>query len=176
MTNIIQVTNLIDLKYILSTNLTTICGFVTNETSDKLKIFIKKFLKQKSKLFPLITFVYMVVSDSDRNTLNILKGELSDYPKFYHIRNGKDILVMVNSADVESIEESFKNVEPYYIDDMKNESNKSNEDSQNQKDNESIEDNEQKELDKLLLLNKTRDELLEETINDIQRRKEMEAI
>ena len=166
MSNIIQVTNLIDLKYVLSSNLTTICGFVTNETTEKMKVFIKKFLKQKSKLFPLITFVYMIVSDQERETLNILRGQLEDYPKFYHIRNGKDIVVKVDTADQESIEISFKEVEPYYIADM--------EEQKNNEKKKMEESEEKKELDKLLLLNKTRDDLLEEIVNDIKRRKEVE--
>lgn len=103
----------------MSSCITVIAGFTTPTTPQDLKVFIRKFLKRKSEQFPLITFVYMEVSDSDRNTLNILRGNLSDYPRIYHIRGGNNIMVAVDSANEETITESFKQVEKLYIDEMK---------------------------------------------------------
>ena len=117
--NIMEITNLIDLKFIMGSCVTVIAGFTTPSTSKNLKIFIRKFLKRKAEQFPLITFVYMEVSDADRNTLNILKGSLSDYPRIYHIRGGNNITVEVKTANEETITESFKQVEMFYIDEMK---------------------------------------------------------
>jgi len=61
----------------------------------------------------------MEVSDADRKTLNILRGNLEDYPKMYHIRGGHDILVEVKAATEETITGSFKEVEGLYVKEMK---------------------------------------------------------
>lgn len=117
--NIMEITNLVDLKYIMSSCVTVIAGFTTLTTPQNLKVFIRKFLKRKSESFPLITFVYMEISDADRKTLNILKGGIKDYPRVYHIRGGNNIMVQVNAANEETIIESFNQVEKLYIDEMK---------------------------------------------------------
>lgn len=117
--NILEVTNLSDLKEIMESCVTVILGFTTPETPKDLKVFIRKFLKRKAERFPLITFVYMEVSESDRKTLNILRGEPKDYPKIYHIRGGNNILVAVEAADEEKINESFAAAEQFYVKEMK---------------------------------------------------------
>lgn len=117
--NIYEVTNLFDLKTLMQNNLTVILGFTTPYNTDKEKAVVRKFLKRKSEIFPLITFVYMEVSDKDRQTLNILKFDKEEFPKVYHIRDGKDILVDVPHADLNSLVESFSEVEKYYIAEMK---------------------------------------------------------
>jgi hypothetical protein len=117
--NIMEITNLVDLKYIMSSCVTVIAGFTTPYTPQKLKVYIRKFLKRKSENYPLITFVYMEVSDADRKTLNILKGGIDDYPRIYHIRGGNNIMVEVNAANEETISASFKQVEKLYVDEMK---------------------------------------------------------
>jgi hypothetical protein len=122
--NILEVTNLSVLKEIMGSCVTVILGFTTPETPKDLKVLIRKFLKRKAERFPLITFVYMEVSDRDRKTLNILRGEPEDYPKIYHIRGGNNILVAVEAADDEKINESFDAVEQFYIKEMKDFQNK----------------------------------------------------
>ena len=47
--NIMQITNLVDLKYIMSSCVTVIVAFTTPVTSNDLRIFIRTFLKEKSK-------------------------------------------------------------------------------------------------------------------------------
>ena len=166
--NIIEVTKLSDLKNIMESRLTVILGFTTPYTANKLKIIIRRFLKRKSEIFPLITFIYMEVSDTDRSSLNILKGEPSDYPKIYHIRGGNNILVSVQSATEETLNESFEAAEPFYIKEM----------------NVSLEDDSIKEktlenkknLEKLVLLNKMCDDIKLNTIKDIASRKKIEYV
>ncbi len=119
-TNIMEIINVDDLKKIMSTSETLVMGFTVPETSNELKNVVRKFLKRKSEIFKLITFVYMEVSESDRCVLNILKGSENTFPKIFHIRNGKDILVSVQAANSDTIKESFKAVEKYYIEEMKN--------------------------------------------------------
>ena len=117
--NILQVTDLKDLKEIMESCVTVILGFTTPKTPTDLKIFIRKFLKRKAEKFPFITFVYMEVSDSDRQSLNILRADHSMFPKIYHIRNGNTILVQVDAATEETIVESFASAEQFYIDEMR---------------------------------------------------------
>lgn len=119
-TNIMEIININDLKKVMNTSETIVMGFTVPETPNELKNIIRKFLKRKSEVFKLITFVYMEVSESDRHVLNILKGSENTFPKIYHIRNGKDILVSVQAANSDTIKESFKAVEKYYIEEMKN--------------------------------------------------------
>jgi hypothetical protein len=117
--NIIEVTNLSDLKSIMESNTTVILGVTVSKTSHNQKVIVRRFLKRKSEQFPLITFVYMDLLDQDRNTLNILKGRDIDFPKLYHIRDGCDIAVTVTQADEEKMQESFNDVEQIYIKEMK---------------------------------------------------------
>lgn len=97
---------------------TVVAGFTTPDTPNELKVFIRKFLKRKSEKFPLVTFVYMEVSDEDRNTLNILRGDDESYPKMFHFRGGNTIVVAVHGATEETIIGSFNEVEKYYIAEM----------------------------------------------------------
>lgn len=113
--NILEVTNLTDLKSIVGTCVTVILGFTTPETPSERKIMVRKFLKRKAEQFPLIKFVYMEVSDEDRKTLSILGGSVKDYPKIHHIRDGRNCLIEISNADEESMNDSFKAVEHIYI-------------------------------------------------------------
>jgi hypothetical protein len=119
LSNIMEVTNLHDLKNLIETNLTVVLGLTTKHTSNSLKVIIRRFLKRKAEKFPLIVFIYMEVSDANRQTLNILQGDIDDYPMVYHIRAANKILCTVKSADETKIYESFANVEQNYIDEMK---------------------------------------------------------
>ncbi len=118
LSNVIEVVNMVDLKMIMESCLTVIMGFTLPQTPKETKIMIRKFLKRKAEIFPLITFVYMQVSQKDRLFLNILKGDDDEYPKFYHIRNGNIVLVHIDAANIKSINETFNEVEKYYIKEM----------------------------------------------------------
>lgn len=116
--NILQVTNLSDLKTIVASSMTVIAGFTIKSTPNELKIFIRKFLKRTSESFPYITFVYMDVHESDRGTLSLLKGDDDTYPKVIHIRDGNTILVSVEGAMPQDILDSFNVVKKVYIKEM----------------------------------------------------------
>jgi hypothetical protein len=117
--NIFEVETLAGLKDIMESCVTVISAFTVESTPLNMKRFIRQFLKRKSESFPLLTFVYMKVSEEDRDTLNILKGDDEDFPKVYHFRNGRTILVEVKSASESDIVDSFKAVEKYYIEEMR---------------------------------------------------------
>ena len=126
--NVIEIVNMVDLKVIMESCLTVIMGFTLPQTPKETKIMIRKFLKRKAEIFPFITFVYMEVSDKDRLFLNILKGGDEEYPKIYHIRNGNIVLVRVDAANIQSINETFNEVEKYYIKEMSQIQNTNNDD------------------------------------------------
>jgi hypothetical protein len=155
--NIFEVSQLSDLKTLVGSHMTVIIGFTLSETPTKMKIYIRKFLKSKAKLFPSLTFIYMVVSDKDRNKLSILQGDNDVYPKMYHIRDGKNILVEVLSATRETIEESFKSVEEHYINDN------------------DLSDEEQKMKEKIKVLTDKSAEIQKELVKDIMQRKVLES-
>ena len=225
-TNILQVTNLSDLKQIMKTRVTVILGLTTPHTSKELKVIVRKFLKRKSEIFPLITFVYMEVSDDDRQTLNILRGNIASYPKIYHIRDGNNIILTLESATEDDIYESFGEVEHLYINEMNQFNNKNNTGKNTGKNKEADNDTEisikddsenpgqeqrhdqtkvqtqtqaqtqgsvnmkiptetetapinpqiekKKNIEKLILLNKKSNELVDNFIDDISKRKKME--
>jgi len=122
--NIWEVTTIIDLASILRSQLTVILGLVLPLTPESDKVMIRKFLKEKSKKFSQITFIYMIVPKESMGKLGIINSDPDTYPLIYHIRDGNNILVAVERADIESIYGSFKEVENYYIEEMK-EKNKS---------------------------------------------------
>lgn len=175
--NIFEVKNLEDLKTLMETNVTIILGLTSDKNDNNTKVMIKKFLKRKSEQFPIITFIYMYVSEDYKNnaSLNILKGD--NYPKIYHIRNNNQILVSVEDADYESIYESFSQVEKYYLKEMENFKN-------NEHTNTSIVSDyhidpkieQQKRLEKLVCLNNRYDNMKIDLIKEIKRRKQLETI
>jgi len=119
MDNIWEVTNIIDLASLLRSRLTVILGLVLPLTPDSDKVMIRKFLKEKSKKFKHITFVYMIVPKESMGKLGIINQDPETFPLIYHIRDGNNILVAVERADVESVYGSFKEVEEYYINEIK---------------------------------------------------------
>lgn len=116
--NIWEATNIIDLSTLLRSYNTVILGLVLPETHTPDKVMIRKFLKDRSKKFNHLVFVYMVVSKESIGKLGIINSDRATYPLIYHIRNGNNILVAVERADMESIYGSFSEVERYYIAEM----------------------------------------------------------
>jgi hypothetical protein len=196
--NILEVENLIDLKTIMQTCMTVVVAFTIDKTPNEMKKIVRKFLKRKSEIFPLITFVYMKVREQDRHTLNILKGTDDQFPMVYHIRKGNEILVNCQGADKQMLNDSFDEVEKYYIDEMmefKNRLKKQNKTDPTDPDDPN-DDHDQpqpdqpaeptqpvppnpelekkKKLEKLVLLNKTCDDMKIGLIREVAKRKKIE--
>jgi len=197
--NILEVVNLIDLKTTMQTCMTVVVAFTIDKTPNEMKKIVRKFLKRKSEIFPLITFVYMKVREQDRHTLNILKGTDDQFPMVYHIRKGNEILVNCQGADKQMLNDSFDEVEKYYIEEMmefKNRLKKQNKtdptdlnDDPNPNDNLPQPDQpaestqpvppnpeleKKKKLEKLVLLNKTCDDMKIDLIREVAKRKKIE--
>jgi hypothetical protein len=118
--NIHQITDFSHLKRLVSENLTVVIGFICSTTSKSERIVVKKFLKRKSELFPLLQFVYMELTDRqiENTKLDIIDQDYDSYPMIYHIRDGNKVLCEVKSADSDAIYESFDQVAPYYRSEM----------------------------------------------------------
>ena len=118
--NIHQVADFSQLKQIVTTNMTVIIGMVCYSTPHESKVMIKKFLKRKSELYPLIQFVYMDLSiDQVENaSLSIVPDHAEKYPIVHHIRDGNNIVCTVPSAIKEDVYESFEELSKYYKKEM----------------------------------------------------------
>jgi hypothetical protein len=118
--NIHQITDFSQLKKIVSKNLTVVIGMICSTTSNESKIMVKKFLKRKAELFPLVQFVFINLSDEQiqHTKLEIVSDDYDLYPLIYHIRDGNKIACKVENADYESTYGSFNQIAPYYTKDM----------------------------------------------------------
>ena len=116
--NVWFVKSLKDLKTILQSNMTVILGICLKDSKKEEKYMIKKFLKSKSKSYPLITFVYMEISEELLGVLNLFSENISSYPLFYHIRDGKDIIICIEETTNEALHNSFEDVEKFYNEEM----------------------------------------------------------
>lgn len=200
--NIMEVTTLSDLKHVMMSYVTIILGLTLPSTEYETKISVRKFLKRKSEKFPLLTFVYMEVKYNDLDKLNILKSSDDAYPLIYHIRGGNQILVSVSGANEETMYGSFDDVEKYYIEEMKNFQKKiNNDDASIKSDNTDSHDEskhvapcektddihksnplpicdpsieKKKMIEKLILLNKKREEIGLSFIKEVANRKKLE--
>jgi hypothetical protein len=114
--NIRQVADFSQLKIVVSENLTVVIGMVCPVSSTESKVMIKKFLKRKAELYPLIQFVYMELTENQIETtkIGLVSSDYDMYPLIYHIRDGNKILCEVERADIESTYESFDAIKPHY--------------------------------------------------------------
>ena len=113
--NICEVKRCGEIEQILKKGKITIIGLTVNENTREEKIMIRKFLKDKSRVYKNINFIYMNVQQEEYGGLNIIDSSIQSYPQVYHIQYN-DILVHVKAADVQALKESFNAVEQYYVD------------------------------------------------------------
>lgn len=120
--NIYQVTDFSQLKLIVSKNLTVIIGMLCPSNTKEDMFMIKKFLKSKAKLYPLIQFIYMNLTEKqikeNKQKLSLISDDYDDYPMIYHVRDGNKILCSAKGVDTEIAYESFASIAPYYHNDM----------------------------------------------------------
>lgn len=118
--NIHQIKDFLDLKNIVSANLTVVIGMTCPASTASSKIMIKKFLKRKAELYPLIQFVYMDLTAEQIKTtkLEIVVKDYDAYPLIYHVRDGNKILCTVTGATDDLAYGSFDELSQYYKKDM----------------------------------------------------------
>lgn len=119
--NIQQVADFSQLKQIVMSNMTVIIGMTCDSTPTASKYMIKRFLKRKSEMFPLIQFVYMDLSSAQvaKANLSIVSNDIDEYPIVHHIRDGNNIVCTVPCASEQDVYDSFDELAVYYKKEMK---------------------------------------------------------
>jgi len=118
--NILEVVCVKDLSKILkeSPNKFVIIGLVLDVNEKKIQSYIKKFLKEKSTIYPNMTFVFYKASKKDFNKISLISDDSEEYPIIYSIFDSENVFVKVNMAEPATIIESFNAVKSYYDDDL----------------------------------------------------------
>ena len=91
-----------------------ILGIVLETTPKSNQVIIKKFLKEKSKMFPNMKFLYFKANQKDLGKISLLDKDDTKYPYVYHIYDTTNIFIKVHSANQESLIEAFNEGEQYY--------------------------------------------------------------
>jgi hypothetical protein len=94
-----------------------IIGVTLQDTSNDSKIYIRKWLKEHSKHFPNILFIYLCAHDEELGKLSILKEDRDEYPYVYHICDTNKVCGYANNAEPETINELFSKMNDYYVKD-----------------------------------------------------------
>ena len=116
--NLWQIVNRDDLLYFLrgGKGKFIVLTMVLLSTDDNTKKIIKKFIKNKSKQYPHITFLYYVVRNEDfSKKISFLNNNVNEYPKMCHIYNVDTMLIELKAIDgIDIMEKSFKKLDEYY--------------------------------------------------------------
>ena len=128
MNNIWEVVTVTDLIKIIKENSKkfVILSLVLESTPKTLQSFIKKFIKEKSKKFPNMTFLFYKVNKKDMGKFSLLESDNDIYPLIYHIYDVNNIFIKVTSAVKDSIIEAFDKGTEFYLKDLEKYNNKSN--------------------------------------------------
>jgi hypothetical protein len=112
-----------------------IVGIVLESTPKIIQTEIKRFLKEKAKIFPNMKFLFFRANTKDLGKISLLDKDETQYPYVYHVFDTSNIFIKVNCANKQTIYEAFKAGEQYYIDNLKkyiSEKNKQEEEEQEQ--------------------------------------------
>jgi hypothetical protein len=117
--NLWQIVNFDDLIRLLreGENKFTVLAIFTSDTSDSIRIMMRKLMKEKSKIYPKVTFlIYKAVKSDFGKLMPIFEKDETQYPKLVHIYNMVTVMAMVNSIDNrEILEKDFKDFHEYYL-------------------------------------------------------------
>lgn len=91
-------------------------------TSQPYKVFIRKWLKKKNKLFPNVLFAYYCAKEndleSDRN--NLVVSNPDHYPLLYYMVDITVIGAQAVNITEQTMHDSFKYMEPWFLEDYEN--------------------------------------------------------
>ncbi len=96
-----------------------IVGIVLESTPKIIQTEIKRFLKEKAKIFPNMKFLFFRANTKDLGKISLLDKDETQYPYVYHVFDTSNIFIKVNCANKQTIYEAFKAGEKYYIDNLK---------------------------------------------------------
>ena len=114
--NIWEIVTVTDLMKILKEHEQkfVIIAITLQNTPQETVKMLKKFLKDYSKKYKNITFLYFNVADKDLGRISLLNKDKSEYPFLYHVYDVKNIFVSVNRVNKNTLYESMYAVEKYY--------------------------------------------------------------
>ena len=120
MNNLWEVVTVTDLIKLIKENPQkfVIVSLVLESTPKPLQTFIKKFIKDKAKQFPNMTFLYFKVNKRDLGKFSLIDNNPEVYPLIYHLYDINNVFIKVTSAVKDSIIEAFSKGEEYYIQDL----------------------------------------------------------
>jgi hypothetical protein len=120
MTNIWEVTTVSDIVKILKSNPKkfVIVGLALANAPKTEHKLIKKFLKDKAKIYPNMTFLFFKVESNDLGKISLLDSNVDTYPWIYHVYDYNNIFIKVNNANEQTIYQSFEAGEQYYKKDL----------------------------------------------------------
>jgi len=173
-----------------------ILTLIDDNTDTNIRNMLKKYIKDKSKKFTNVLFLYYVVKPEDAGRVHIGKEDLTkSTPKMLHIYDVHTLLIGISQIDsVEDVEHTFGQVEKYYLDDLaenmesvsdKNQSSQEIKSDKNQSSPELKSDKKEfvqldplvekkKMLDKIVLLRDRVEKFNRDFLNDIMLRKKEE--
>ncbi len=96
-----------------------IVGIVLESTPKTIQTEIKRFLKEKAKIFPNMKFLFFRANTKDLGKISLLDKDETQYRYVYHVFDTSNIFIKVNCANKQTIYEAFKAGEKYYIDNLK---------------------------------------------------------
>lgn len=103
-----------------SVNKFIVLAITTTDTNNKIKNFIKKYIKDKSKMYKKVTFLYYKANEVDFGKLKpMFDNNESKYPKMFIIWNVQIIVKKFLSIDElagEQIESEFDNLHKFLKD------------------------------------------------------------
>lgn len=119
MSNLLQIVNYDDLLHFLreGKNKIIVLALVLVDTEDDIKHMLRKFIKEKSREFPYILFLYYAMQSKDlgRAPSTILEKDRTQYPKLCHIYDVDQLLGDVTSIDNrKELDKSFAKLKPKY--------------------------------------------------------------
>jgi hypothetical protein len=94
-----------------------VLSIITEETDENIKKMIKVFIKEKSKIYPKVTFLFYKAKKSDFGKLDpMFDKDITKYPKIIHIWDVRDIMLGVMAIDNKEImEKSFEEFHNIYL-------------------------------------------------------------
>lgn len=117
--NLWEIIDFDDLVYLLKNaqNKFIVLSITTENTDNSIKKIIKKTIKEKSKLYPKVTFLLYKAKQQDFGKLQpMFDKDTTQYPKMFHIWNIQEIMTGVIAIDnKEIIESSFEDFHDVYF-------------------------------------------------------------
>jgi hypothetical protein len=94
-----------------------VLGIITENTEEHIKKIIKIFMKEKSKIYPKVTFLFYKAKNKDFGRLQpMFDKDITKYPKIFHIWDVKEIMSGVIAVDNgEIMEKSFEDFHDVYL-------------------------------------------------------------